>query len=347
MATLTAGKLWGLRRLADDHGHFKMLAVDQRPPIKSVIASHHHGEAPWAEVGKFKSLLVEKLQSDTTAVLMDPHFAIPHGIDRLNAHKGLVVTLEDSIFTEDKQSLARMSSAIDHWSVNKIKRMGGDAVKVLTWYRPDAPKSNLQKQHDFTKAIGEACAKYDIPYLLELLVYPLAHDQEQTKEYLEMKTKRSDHVLQSIEEFTKPEYLVDIFKLESPIAGPDLNLNEAPDPSVQALFNQMASLANRPFVMLSAGANQAAFKRVMQHAYQAGASGYLAGRAIWQEALKAYPDWQSIGEQLSRDSVPYVKELNLLTDQKAHSFLSHPCYGKDGASFKPATHHFRSQYQEM
>ena len=32
----------------------------------------------------------------------------------------------------------RLSSNIDNWSVDKIKRMGGDAVKVLAWYRPDA-----------------------------------------------------------------------------------------------------------------------------------------------------------------------------------------------------------------
>jgi tagatose 1,6-diphosphate aldolase len=70
----------------------------------------------------------------------------------------------------------RFSSEIDDWSVAKIKRMGGDAVKVLAWYRPDAPgtRHNRQKQKDFTKRIGEACARYDIPFLFELLVYPLA-----------------------------------------------------------------------------------------------------------------------------------------------------------------------------
>ncbi len=31
----------------------------------------------------------------------------------------------------------RLSAEIDDWSVEKIKRAGGDAVKVLTWYRPD------------------------------------------------------------------------------------------------------------------------------------------------------------------------------------------------------------------
>ena len=34
---LSAGKLWGLRRLSDEQGRFKMVAVDQRPPIKDLV----------------------------------------------------------------------------------------------------------------------------------------------------------------------------------------------------------------------------------------------------------------------------------------------------------------------
>ena len=32
---LSPGKLWGMRRMADAHGRYKMTAVDQRPPIKN------------------------------------------------------------------------------------------------------------------------------------------------------------------------------------------------------------------------------------------------------------------------------------------------------------------------
>ncbi len=80
---------------------------------------------------------------------------------------------------------------IDDWDVGKIKRMGGDAVKVLAWYRPDASDAVNQHQKDWTKRIGEACAKFDIPFLFELLVHPLESDSEQTSEYIEMNTKRA------------------------------------------------------------------------------------------------------------------------------------------------------------
>ena len=36
---LSAGKLLGLRRLADESGLFKIVAVDQRPPFQNEIKS--------------------------------------------------------------------------------------------------------------------------------------------------------------------------------------------------------------------------------------------------------------------------------------------------------------------
>ena len=149
-------------------------------------------EAPWEEVARFKRLLVETLQAHSTAMLLDPHFAIPYSMDRMSPTKGLIVTLEDSVFQEADSG--RLSAVIDDWSVAKIKRMGGDAVKVLAWYRPDAGVSVLQAQQDYIKRIGEDCARHDIPFLFELLVYPLASDAHQTKEYIEMPGKKADDV---------------------------------------------------------------------------------------------------------------------------------------------------------
>ena len=53
---LSAGKLWGMRRMADANGIYKMTAVDQRPPIKGPIAKHLGvKDAPWDQVAKFKT----------------------------------------------------------------------------------------------------------------------------------------------------------------------------------------------------------------------------------------------------------------------------------------------------
>lgn len=342
---LTTGKQLSMRRLADEAGRFKMTAVDQRPPIKGPIAKHHGtDEAPWDDVAGFKKLLIETLQESSTALLLDPHYAIPLGLPAMSPHKGLVVTLEDSIFEDNGKG--RRSYEIDDWSVGKIKRMGGDAVKVLAWYRPDADPEINQHQKDFTKRIGEACARYDIPFLFELLVYPLASDEHQTKEYVEMRGKRSDDVLASVEEFAKPEYGVDIFKLESPMAATDIP--EGPrDPEIQKVFNEMGRLAGRPWVMLSAGATKPAFKRVLDHAYEAGASGYLAGRAIWLDAFGNYPDWNAVRSGLEGESVAYMNELNSLTDERALPWHEHAVFKGSALDIDPTSANFRKEYSEF
>ena len=341
---LSPGKLWGMRRMADADGRFRMTAVDQRPPIKGPIAKHHGTEeAPWEEVARFKTLLIETLQGESSAMLLDPHFAIPMGIDRLDPAKGLIVTLEDSLFEETPGG--RLSSEIDDWSVGKIKRMGGDAVKVLAWYRPDADDAVNQKQRDFTKRIGEACAKYDIPFLFELLVYPLAADAHQTTDYIELQGKKAGDVLASVEEFAKPDYGVDVFKLESPINAADVP--EQHDSEVQAVFDEMGRLAGRPWVMLSAGAGKPEFRNVLAHAYRAGASGYLAGRAIWLDAFGHYPDWDAIRSGLDGDGNAYMREINALTKAEAMPWHAHAVFGADGARFTPADATFRHGYGDI
>ena len=341
MIELSPGKLWGMRRMADAGGFFKMTAVDQRPPIKGPIAKYYGtAEAPYDDVAGFKALLIETLQSEASAMLLDPHFAIPRGLHLLSPQKGLIVTLEDSFYEETADG--RFSREIDHWSVAKIKRMGGDAVKVLAWYRPDAGKAANEHQKDFVKRIGEACRRHDIPFLFELLVYPLADDAHQTGEYVEMRGKKADHVLGSVETFADPAYGIDVFKLESPVAAEGLAEDDA---DAQALFAEMGRLAGRPWVMLSAGAGKEAVRTVLSHAYRAGASGYLAGRAIWLDAFSHFPDWNKMRAGLEGDSVAYVNEINALTEAMATPWHGHSCYGEGGPGLRPADGSFRAHYK--
>jgi tagatose 1,6-diphosphate aldolase len=255
----------------------------------------------------------------------------------------LILTLEDSIFEETPGG--RLSAEIDDWSVEKIKRAGGDAVKVLTWYRPDADAGVCAAQRDFTQRIGEACARYDIPFVFELLVYPLAKDAEQTTEYVEMKTKQAQLVIDSVRAFADPRFGVDLFKLESPVPAGDVPEPGSPgSAAVQALFDELDRAAGRPWVMLSAGAGMTEFRRVLHYAYGAGASGYLAGRAIWLEAFQRFPDWDGIRDDLRGAAVPYMRELNGLTGAMARPWHTHPCYGAAGARIEPADSTFRHVY---
>jgi len=311
-----------------------MTAVDQRPPIKNPIkAKRGTAEAPWEDVAGFKELLIRELQGESSAMLLDPHYAYPRGITMLDARLGLILTLEDSIFRETPGG--RLSSEIDDWSVEKIKRAGGDAVKVLTWYRPDGDPGVCAAQQSFTQRVGEACRKFDIPFVFELLVYPLVRDAEQTRDYVEMQTKQSQLVIDSVRAFADARFGVDLFKLESPV------------PRRRSLSRaRRARMPCRRFSTSSTErpAGRGSCCRRRRHGrVQARAALRVRGRRLGYsrrprdlaQGIPALPDWDGIREELRAEAVPYMRSLNSLTDASARPWHTHPCYGPGGARVEP------------
>ena len=292
-----------------------MLAVDQRPPIFNLITDSTGQSYTYSQVVECKRLITQHLSKLATAILMDPHYSLSN-ILRFNQSKGLVITLEEHSFIEAQKG--RYSRNIDNWSVEKIKKAGGDAVKVLAWYRPDADEESIEHQQEYVKKIGEECEKYSIPFLLELLVYPFKDDENHTTEYQEQKQKKTQHVIESVKEFAKDEYKVDIFKLESPV---DSSMLEGDiTNSTEKAFSDLAEATNdKPWVVLSSGMDKDSFYKCLELAYINGASGYLAGRTIWLDAFKNYPNIEKVEEGLKNASVSYVKKLNELTARNAQS----------------------------
>ncbi len=314
------GKTRGLRRLATQDGLFTMVAMDQRPPIANLIAEKrgiNASDVAFDDMVAVKRVIGNVLAEQASAVLLDPNYAIPAVLARLPARSGLVMTLEDHRF-EDTPG-GRLSHAIENWSVAKIKRIGGDGVKVLAWYRPDAERTVIEHQKAFIESIGEQCRAHDIPYILELLVYPFV-DGDQSADYIEDPRKQPELVIESVREFAQPRYGVDLFKLESPLPGASLPAHDDTDACAQAQewFNQLGTIcreADLPWVMLSAGVTSAQFLRVMQYAYAAGANGFLAGRAIWLDAMQQYPDLRACEAQLNADGTRTFSDLADLTDR--------------------------------
>lgn len=338
---ISIGKRWSLRRMADQNGLFKMASLDQRPPIEEPIAQYlGSSDKVETEVVKFKRLLIEAFQEKSSAMLLDPSFAVAGCLDALDARQGLFVSLEDP-YSPKTADGASMTVPIQDWSVSKIKRLGADAVKLLIWYRPDGDDGVSQHQQDLVQRVGEDCTKYDIPFFLELLSYVPVNFEETSH-------SKADTVLHSVAEFSNSKYQVDVFMLESPVEAvriPGVG-NEGWE-KVQSKFEELARLAARPWVMLSMGADMAQFHKIMAHAYKAGSSGYLAGRAYWLNTLSYYPDWKKMRTDTQGDPQDFIDALNSLTDETGMPWQNHFGYEARQAEVQPLGKEFCRLYSEI
>ena len=312
--SLSAGKLWGMRRLADGGGRFKMLAVDQRVPLEELLRARTGREPDYAAMAGLKRLLVEELGDLATSLLLDPLYAVPAALDCTPPTAGLLVTAEHG--RTDDGAEGRRSRLIAGWSVGKIKRLGADGVKLLLWFSPAAAPAVIRHQQALAREVGRDCRAYDLPFLLELLIYRLPGQDEAA-----FIADRPRLVADSAAAFADAEYGVDIFKLETPLRATDLTDPAIASPAAEAASAAFAALAapiaGRPWVMLSAAAPAEAFRRVLHYAFAAGASGYLAGRSIWLEAAELYPDMAAVRQCLRSRARPYMAALNALTDRQA------------------------------
>jgi tagatose 1,6-diphosphate aldolase len=182
---------------------------------------------------------------------------------------GLVVAVEATGYTGDET--ARESEILQGWSVGKIRRMGASALKLLVYYHPESILA--RKQEDLIAAISEACNKYDLLFFLEPLSYSL--DTGKMLNSIE----KSKVVINTAERLTSIG--IDVLKAEFP-----LNVEEDPDENHWAEACESLSNASRvPWVLLSAAVNFECYLRQLSIACQNGASGAMAGRAVWKEAV--------------------------------------------------------------
>lgn len=339
---VTAGKLWSLRRLADPHGFFTMVAVDQRPGVEALVAQRCAGPA-WDNIGRLKQLLIEELSPHASAMLLDPHYAYPYAARALDPRRGLLLTLEQ--FASDDGPGGRKTLPYPGWTVEKIKRLGADGVKLMLWWRPDAAPDVLAHQRRLVEQVGQDCRRHDIAFLLEPLVYPLG-DAALADTYHEDPGKRPEMVLATVEEFRQERYGIDIFKLETPLPAPTI-----PDPddgtpeaaAAQDWFNRVDALLDRPWVMLSAGAAAEPFRCILTYAFRAGASGYLAGRAIWWPAALELPDWDRFRARVQGEGVAYIERVGVILRQHGTPWHARPLF-RDGTQAAAMGPDFVSRY---
>ena len=316
--SLSAGKLRHMKQLADDRGVIAAAAMDQRGSLQKSIAAAKGIDAKSVTpemMSEFKTAVTKILTPHASAILLDPEFGIEASKAR-SKNAGLLLAYEATGY--DNTQPGRLPDLLPHVSVKRIVEWGADAVKILIYYTPfDSAEINDIK-HAFVERIGAECEYYEIPFFLEFVGYDSKGADEKGLAYAKIKPQV---VMGAMREFSKPQYNVDMLKVEVPInavyvEGSSVYKGEKAysQEEAKALFREAADIATKPFIYLSAGVGNAQFVEELRMAAEAGTdySGVLCGRATWKEAIPVYAKQgaKALEDWLSDQGVKNINAVN-------------------------------------
>jgi tagatose 1,6-diphosphate aldolase len=307
-----------MKALSNQAGVIAAAAMDQRGSLqKSIAAAKGIDQKSVTDemMSEFKIAVTKVLTPHASAILLDPEYGLPAAKSR-SSNAGLLLAYELSGY--DNTQPGRLPDLLPHVSAKRIKDWGADAVKILLYYTPFEDSKINDIKHAFVERIGAECVTNDIPFFLEFVGYDPAGGDEKGPEYA---AKKPEIVTGSMKEFSKPQYMVDVLKVEVPInaeyvEGSSVFKGKKVYSRAEALdhFRKSAAVATKPFIYLSAGVGNAQFVESLNMATESGTdfSGVLCGRATWKEGIPVYGKQgaKALEDWLAKDGVKNINAVN-------------------------------------
>lgn len=288
MTETITDRLAPLRRSS---GAFAMLAVDQREALRNMLAEHTDRAVSDEQVTEFKLDAARILTPYASAVLIDRQFALDEAIERevVADTCGLIGSADhfESAHGElvGEVTIDRLVDAHD------LKRRGAVALKLLVLYRPDEDPA---RRIAMTREFIEMCAEADLASIIEPVSRaPLGGGDWDWNAGVHAAAAE----LGSLG--------ADLYKAEMPLRG------QGDGAVLRAECERLTATIDGPWVILSSGVAPEAFPEAVRIACGAGASGFLAGRAVWAPSLGA-PD---VTADLKTNAVARLQRLTDVADR--------------------------------
>ncbi|MGM0125138.1 tagatose 1,6-diphosphate aldolase [Enterococcus sp. AZ194] len=333
MLKLSKKKKEKMDLLSTNTGRIKALAIDQRGALRKMMAQikmQAHGThlepLTISRIEEFKMLVSEELTPYASAILLDPEYGLPAAHVR-DEHSGLLLAYEKTGY--DASTPGRLPDLLSDWSVVRLKQAGADAVKFLLYYDVDEAESINHHKQVFVERLGSECAEEDLPFYLELVSYDATISDSGSKEYAQIKPHK---VIDMMKEFSKPNYKVDVLKVEVPVNMnyvESFSSNESvyTKETAASYFKEQSEATDLPFIFLSAGVSAQLFKETLVFAHDAGSTfnGVLCGRATWSGGVQPFVE---VGEGATRNWLREIGKENITSLNKVVEKTAHPWYEK-------------------
>jgi tagatose-1,6-bisphosphate aldolase len=258
----------GLASVAREDGTMAIVAMDQRNTLRRMLTAVNRSTED-QEMREFKVDVVEALSPYASAFLLDPEYGLPAvkeaGVLAPSCSVLIAAEPPDRDVWNGEPRARRDPERTAAW----VKSLGGDAVKLLVQMRPDRVQRPgepdlVAEVVEVVQAVVDDCAEAGVPSIVETLLYPLPGEEPLSDR------RRADLIVESARVLTETK--PDLLKLEFPMDATGCR--------------GVASVSTVPWAMLSAGMPLEAFlDAVKLSCDEGGASGFVAGRVYWKEAV--------------------------------------------------------------
>lgn len=265
-----------LSRICDASGHIRTMAIDH-PENYLKLFDADLDAVSFEEVVESKLDMIRVLARHATSVLVDPVWSFGQAVatGAVPGDVGIISGIEDLYYRPDSavgfDTELRLRPG---WDPALLATLGADAAKLVVFHREDQDEAVVAQQHAVVAEAAAQCHAHQLPLVVEPLWFPVG--DEDTSDPAVRAVRRSS-VLASAHSFRAAG--ADIMKVEFPVL--DLDDLDAAHEACAALDEAV----DGPWVLLSAGVTYEGFRTQLDVAADHGCSGFMAGRAIWGDAV--------------------------------------------------------------
>jgi sulfofructosephosphate aldolase len=284
----------GLAPIARPSGALAMVAMDQRESLRAMFDAAGRGRPTDDVLVDFKADVARVLGPLASGFLVDRHYGYARVRDLLPPSAGLILAA-DALAQADGGPVEE-TDLDDAVLAPDFDLRGVAALKLLIIWRRDARR---EARVALAERFVAAARERGLLSVLEPVV-------RATQPELDAGTWDGDEAIREAARELAP-LRPSLYKAQVPLAGHgDAEKQEAASAALGACIPG-------PWVVLSQGVDRERFLPAVEAACRGGASGFLAGRALWSDVVGA----DDVPALLRARSVPRLERLVEVVDREA------------------------------
>lgn len=292
MTAMTTAERRAYHQICDASGFMMVIACDQRGGMRTLLGATPEEQANIDNgiLGNTKADITRYLASGAACVLVDPICAVPSLVNDgiLPRDTAMLIGIDASGWDTSPEGY-RISKMVDGISARRVRELGGTGGKIMIYLRMDYEAANT-KNLATLRATIEDFAREDLLLVVEFLTYRL---EGESREEYEAKFPML------IQEGTRACLELGSKVLKIPYPGSE---------EACAAITKIAGPV--PWAVLSAGVDHSVFLGQVEAAIKNGASGVIAGRALWKDCISL--DRKVSKERLSTIGLSRLREIQAI-----------------------------------